>query len=342
MKKVMIYVIEMIVLVFAGLAQGGVSLVVNSSFENDGSISDVTQKAPYRWCDVSMSTSKFSGWVTNATDWVKHRNYYLVLESLPYATFAVNDMATVSQDVYLTDVNEIIFNVKLYTAGTYNDPWDPAQRSAVLLIDGDVVWESNSTGSDVRGEYYDQIYTVDAQQYKDSNSHTLSVGIRANAAGDAYIDYWAEWDLVRFDTHCGGFGYLPGDFDRNCYVDAFDLEALTEQWLDGDPNYRYDVCQDGWYIVDFFDYAVFADDWMLNSDSNNWWTAGCRQAELLSSDLNDDGIVNMLDYAILIGNWQQEGDCIRGDIDRSEVVDSVDLDIFIDEWLSRSWIYGVE
>jgi hypothetical protein len=337
MKKVIVFVMTMIVLVCADLAQGGVSLVVNSSFENDGSIGDITQKAPYRWCDVSVPIGKFSGWVSNATDWVKHRNYYLILKSRPYVTFAVNDKATVSQDVYLTDVNEIIFNVRLDT--TYNDPWDPAQRSAVLLIDGDVVWESNSVGSDVRGSYYDQIYTVDAQ-YKDANSHTLSVGIKANAAGYTYIEYRAKWDLVRFDTHCGGFGYLPGDFDRNCYVDVFDLEALTGQWLDEDPNYKYDVCQDGWYTVDFFDYAVFADDWMLNSDSDNWWMASCKQAELLSSDLNDDGIVNMLDYAILTGNWQQVGDCIRGDIDRSKIVDSADLDIFIDEWLSRSWIYS--
>jgi hypothetical protein len=216
------------------------------------------------------------------------------------------------------------------------DAWNPSERSAVLLIDNnDVVWESNSVGSDVRGEYYDQVYTV-AEEYKDGDSHKLSLGIRVNAAGFTYISYLAQWDVVRFDIHCGGFGYLPEDFDRDCYIDGVDLGMLIEHWLVEGPDEKYDLFEDG--IINFDDYAYFTNYWMANSDSSNWRDDNCYQAELPANDLNGDGIVNFVDYKLLTDVWMMEEEVPEGMCYR---VDDLDLDLFVDEWLVTGWIYGL-
>ncbi|UCC22501.1 MAG: hypothetical protein JSW23_00040, partial [Planctomycetota bacterium] len=272
-------------------------------------------------------------------DWLTHGDHYLILISYSYATFNINDMATVSQEVYLTDVSEIVFNVKLDT--TYDDPWDPSKRSAVVSIDDEVVWESNSVGSDVRGEYYDQVYTVHTQ-YQDADPHKLSLGIRVNEGGYTYIKYLTKWDLVRFDTHCGGFGYLAEDFDGDCYIDGVDLAMLAEQWVVEEPDEKYDLFEDG--IINFDDYALFTDYWMANSNSVNWRDDNCYQSELPVTDLDDDGIVNCVDYAVLMDDWMEEvpeGTCLRGDINGSGEVDYTDLCMLLDGWLEKSWLYGL-
>jgi len=340
MKKTIFIAAIVSVLLWAHCAQAGVSLVKNGSFENDGVLFDFTETAPQYWCDVSLPTGKFWGYVSDDKDWATQGGYYLALCSYTWVTFYANDMATLSQQVYLTDVNEIIFDVKLDT--TYGDPWDPSKRSAVLLIDEDVVWESNSVGSDVRGEYFDQIYTVDPK-YKDTNLHKLSLGIRANVEEYLpYIDYRAKWDFVKFDTHCGGFGYLPQDLNHDCYVNMFDLAMLVEQWLAEEPDYKYDLFQDDGAIVNFRDYSILADRWPDYRDWKNFQDPSFLILELLASDLNDDGIVNLRDFAILARDWMAEGNCIRGDINRSKVVDYDDLSKLVEQWLLRSWVYGLD
>lgn len=344
MKKVMVVLMMTAVVLFVSGARAGVSVVMNSSFEHDGYINDINEEPPYRWSDVSAADAKFKGLVADATDWTIHGDHYLVLYSYSYAILNAGDEATVSQQVYLTDVNEIVFNVRLETSVGYDDPWHTSKRTAFLKIDQDVVWDSNGlegAPDDVRGEYLDQVYIVE-EEYKDANSHTLSVGLRVNQ--DDWLNpvsYYTKWDLVRFDTHCGGFGYLSQDFARDCYIDGLDLAVLARQWLE-DVNEVYDLFKDG--IFNFNDYDLFAEYWMANSDSNNWRDDNCYQAPLPDGDLNDDGIVNFVDFAILTDDWQEDveiKDCIRGDINRSERVDYDDILILLDEWLAKSWLYGL-
>ncbi len=328
----------MVMLLLANGTQARVSMVVNGSFESDGrSIDYITPgDAPYRWCDVNLPANKFGASLWS--DWSTHGSYYLTIYSTDWMSFDVNDMATVSQQVYFEDVNQIIFDLKLDT--TWGYPWDPAIRSAVLLIDTDVVWESNSVGSDVRGEYLDQIYTVDAN-YKDANSHKLSLGIRANSGGFPDDEYHTQWDFVKFDTHCGGFGYLPADISRDCYVDMLDLEILAEQWLVENPNYEYDLVEDG--IVNFLDFAVFADSLGLNSNWENLGNDDFLEPELefIDSDINDDGIVDYGDIFVLAENWLSQGNCIRADLSNDGIVNFRDFAILTNEWLLKSWLYGI-
>ena len=337
MKKTIFAVALVIMLLAANWTSAGVSMVMNGTFEDDGRISNIAEQAPHHWCNVSLPSGKFYGWVSDDKDWAIHGDYYLTVGSYYYVRFYPGDVGTVSQDVYLTDVNEIIFDLKLDT--TRDHPWDPNRRTAVLLIDGDVVWESNSIGPDVRGEYFEQTCIVDGK-YKDGNAHTLSLGLRANVEESfSKVDYRTKWDFVKFDAHCGGFGYLPEDFSHDCYVDALDLAMLAEHWLTKEPDSEYDLFQNG--VVDFLDFTMFAGIWLHHRDWRNWQDDTFLKLALLAEDLNDDGIVNLRDFTILAGEWLSNGDCIRADIDRSGTVDYGDVSELANEWLNRSWLYGL-
>jgi hypothetical protein len=402
MKKATVIAAITVMLLLALWAQGGVSMVRNGSFENDGVINFITaEDPPQYWCDVNIPSGKFGGYVD--TVWSTHGNYSLTLYSEALGTFDANDMATASQQVYLADVNQIIFDIKLSTDWSAI-PWD-STRSAILLIDGNIVWDSNtSLGPNADGEYLNQ--TVDVNQiYKDANSHVLSLGIRTNIAEEKpYIYYLAQWDFVKFDTHCGGFGYLPEDLNRDCYVDFLDFAMLAGQWLAEEPAYNCDLLADDesivnlrdfailasywqdsacgplngcrgsdfdgsrtvdfadlmifaeyWLepvvalsdlntdrVVDFKDVAIFAGGWLDNTDWENWQDDNCYEMELPAGDVDDSGEVYYGDILMLADNWLSEGKCIRADINKDDVVNFLDFAIIADEWLLRSWLYGLE
>ena len=322
-----------------------VSIVMNGSFEADDQTRDIIEDFPPRyWCDVNLPEGNFGGSVWE--DWSSHGRYYLNIYSDEFGiSFKVGDIASVSQQVYLEDVNEIIFD--LYLDTEWNEDWDPQLRSAVLLIDNEVVWESNNVGTDVRGEYLDQLYTVE-HKYKDANMHKLSLGIRVDV-NELFplTTYYAMWDFVKFNTHCGGFGYLQGDMSgpsdkRDCYVDNLDLAKVAQLWLQVEPNELYDLYPDDNSIINFPDYSVFAQYWMLDSDWWNWPSDNCYQVPALVEDLNNDGIVNLRDFAELAGGWRKTNvKCDRADIVRDETVDETDLSVMFDKWLQKSWMYGL-
>jgi hypothetical protein len=394
MKKTTVIVAVMIMVLAGNITQAGVSLIMNGSFESDGIINDITAQAPRRWCDVNLPAGQFGGKVE--TIWKTYGDYSLSLYSV-YGMFNAGDMATISQEVYLTDVSQIIFDLRLGTYAGY--PWDPVKRSALLLIDGDVVWDSSDWTPDASGEYRNQMADVN-EIYKDAYLHTISLAVRANVTGMEYaFNYLAQWDFVKFDAYCGGFGYLPQDLNRDCYVDELDLKVLTEQWLAEELNQEYDLFRDDEDIINFPDFAAFAsywrkiwggggdfnrsykvdvadlkmfaehwlspvtwllsdiaeDDvvnfkdyaglagrWRDNTDWRNWQDENCFEMELLAADLDYNGIVNLSDLAILIGDLGSEGPCIRSDIDGSGIVDYGDFSRLIDEWLLKSWLYGLE
>lgn len=340
MKKTVLTTTIIAMLLLSHLAQAGVSIVINGSFEyDDRSIDYITeQDAPYRWCDVNLPEFKFVGALWSGGS-ATHGNYYVDIYSNDWGTFDVNDMGTISQQVYLQDVNEIIFDLTLDTWP--DDPWDPNQRSPVLLIDDDeveVVWDPNMVGSDLRGSY--EGHYIVAEKYKDVNSHKLSLGLKVNLAGELDTEYHTEWDFIKFDTYCGGLGYLSQDFNFDCYVDMNDLRLLVGVWLVEEPSQMYDLFEDG--IVDFRDFAIFTEYWMANTYWENWGDKNCYEMELLASDLNYDGIVNLVDFVVLAKSWMKQGNCISCDIDNSGAVDYKDLSIISDEWLLTNWLYGLK
>ena len=332
MKKATVIVSIMIVLLLAHRARAGVSIVMNGSFENDGQIPDITAEAPRYWCDVNVASDKFAGKVN--TDWSSYGDYSLILYSKAFGKCNDGDMAMVSQQVYLTeDANQIIFDLKLSSS---SGNWDPDKRSVVVLIDGNDVWDSNTLGS---GEYLRVSVDVN-EEYKDANLHTLSLAIRSNVTETSYPyrEYRARWDFVKFDAYCGGFGYLPEDIDRDCYVGFRDFAMLAGHWLEENPAYKYDLVEDG--VVNEYDLMFFAEGWL---DCSYWDDTDCLEVELPAGDIDDSGEVDYGDVLILANSWLAAADCnTRADINDDGVVDSRDFAVMAGQWRLKSWLYGLE
>ncbi|MHC4068280.1 MAG: dockerin type I domain-containing protein [Planctomycetota bacterium] len=340
-KVIVIAVLTMGLFKFVNSVYGDVSLIRNGSFESDGVINNIAVQAPDSWCDVNVPAEKFAGWVD--TDWSTHgyaENYHsLTLSTVSFAEVETGDMMTVSQQVYLEDVNQIIFDLEL--TGTHSSfPWDPDKLSGLLLIDGAVVWDSNDLGPTAEGEYFD--IAVDVNEiYRDSNSHTLSLAMRANSSEMHLTPYLVRWDFLKFDTHCGGFGYLPEDFNYDCFIDFRDFAMLGDVWMSDNPQWKYDLHEDG--VIDNSDLMVFTAGWLdcsywENRDANN-----CYFVELPAVDVDDSGQVDYGDVLILQEYWLAEGDCsMRIDINKDEVIDFKDFAYIADEWGTRSWLYGLD
>jgi hypothetical protein len=88
-------------------------------------------------------------------------------------------------------------------------------------------------------------------------------------------------------------------------------------------------------------------DWEGTPDNNvadigfhyfNWYYVNAGDSNGLSADLNQDGIVNFKDFAILADYWQQSTTA-EADLDGSGFVDYLDLVLFAKEWLTETGVY---
>lgn len=232
----------------------------NGSFEADGFIGDLNAKDPNGW-DASVPAGKFMGYTTNT--WPTDGDYNLKLTASWFVVFVAGEEATVSQEVLLDPVDQILFDLKLATQ--QSTPWDPNVCTAVVLIDGDVVWESDFGRADIRGEYPDQVFAID-NKYRDGQLHRLSLGLRMNTGGMFFEQYISHWDAVECTLRSDDGGPLFGDFNADGFVTADDLMLMSAMWLfdvPADSEYNLsgvdDVDSDG--IVNFYDFAVFGDNW---------------------------------------------------------------------------------
>ena len=248
------------------IAQEKVCEIINGSFEEDGSIVDITMREPNGW-DVNVPSGKFTG-KTEAL-WSTDGSFSLFLSSQWFKAFAAGDIAMVSQDVFLDDVNEITFDLKLDTYTGFG--WDPNNATAVVMIDGQIVWEPNSASSDIRGVYTGQRYIIE-EKYRDGNPHKLSFGLRINIDTTAgfFEFYRVWWDSIECVVYCDGGGLLAGDFNRDCFVDMNDLEQAADLWLhEVDSDDKHNLFRDddlaGYGTINFFDLAILADNWLLRS-----------------------------------------------------------------------------
>jgi len=286
--------------------------IVNSGFEFDKYIGDINMQNPYGW-DVNMPTDKFSGYVDD--DWVTDANYNLTLYT-KWVTLDANDTATVSQEVDLTDANEIIFDLRL---DTDLFEWDQSKVRAIVLIDDEVVWDSNGLGS---GEYYDQSFTVE-DKYRDGELHTVSFGMRVKVSEKLWRTYYTHWDDIECTLCCGGFGFLPGDFSQNCCVDFIDFAMLANYWLEENPPWPYDLVEDG--IIDFNDLEVFVEDWLECSNQENSGSGTMMSQENTSQSMSESLTVTEEYYqAVLEGQKQTQ-------------VSNIEVEEIL-KWLSEIWL----
>jgi hypothetical protein len=298
------------VLMLCSRTEGFINVIKNGSFEKDGYV--YPPECPSDWNDVNLPTNKFNDWVS--TEWKSDGYFSLTLLSLGgNKVFNVNEIGMISQHVPLTrEVNEITFDIRLYTL---SGGWDPNMRRAVVCIDGEVIWESNDVGPDVRGEYYDQNFVV-PEKYKDGQPHRLSLGVRIDSNAPTNVEYKTDWDDVNSTTYCGGFGLLEADLNRDCYVDFFDLAMLADVWLaEVQPNDERnlfggdDLGPDG--FINFYDFAVYAgtytgnmnglagltDIWLEKVEPDNEYNL------YTGDDLGPHGVINFFDFTVFAEEW---------------------------------------
>lgn len=370
MKKRTVIVAVMIMFLAGNSAQAGVSLIMNGSFEDDGYIADITTHDPNGWFDVNVPAGKFAGWVSS--DWVTSGSYNLTLSSFWYTGFEANDIAMVSQEVFLTDVNEIIFDLNLQG---YPKIWDPGKRTALVMIDGVEVWNSDDYPYPTNGEYINQVIPVDVL---DKNLHKLSLCIRADVNEiSTDTQYYALWDSIELNCHCGGFGFLLEDFSRNCYVDMSDVYMLANVWLneieEDDPDGRYNLYRNDEMrprgYINFFDFAVFSN----SSDGNmpdlkalvgHWLDEVAPDSDYNyyhADDVPPRGIINFSDFAILSNSWEGDMHDLKtlfdvwlnrvyiddaynlyhgDDVHPRRIINFLDFAIFADSWLRSSYDLG--
>ena len=240
--------------------------IINGSFEADGRIDNIAQQDPNGWVAEIPSDGKFTA--KTDSSWSTEGNWSLNISSQWFITFTAGDMAKVSQQISLTDIDEIKFDVKL---DTYLGDWDPNIATVFVMMDDDIVWEPNSTDSDLRGVYLDQSYAVE-DKYRDGNLHTLSFGLIINVdAPNGFFEFYRSWwDNITCGLFCNGGGILPGDFNRDCYVNISDMKLMAGLWLAelpaSDPfNLASGDDIDAIGFVNFLDFSVFADNWLFSS-----------------------------------------------------------------------------
>jgi hypothetical protein len=258
--------VTMLLLLTAGLARAGDCEIVNGSFEVDGLIADVAAQGPNGW-EPNVPSGKFTGSID--ASWSTEGNFNLLLSSIWFKAFDANDTAMVSQDVFLDDVNEITFDLKL---DTYTGlAWNPNIATAVVMIDDDIVWEPNSASQDIRGEYIGQSYDVE-DKFRDGNPHKLSVSLRINIDTQSgfFEFYRARWDSIDCVIFCDGGGLLAGDFNRDCLVDVSDLQQVADVWLlQVESADKYNLYRDddieGVGTINFYDLTILSDNWLLDS-----------------------------------------------------------------------------
>ncbi len=311
-----ILVCGVVALLLAGSARADDCEIINGSFELDGYVEDVTAQEPNGWT-ADIPAGKFKGYIY--TDWATEGFFNLTLHS-EWKTFEGGETATVSQPVSLVNVERIVFDLKLDKQRYPYIPaeWDPNEATAVVMIDGEVVWDSDGFGPDVRGEHTDVVYLVE-EKYRSEGPHLLSLGLRINEAGSFYgRRYVTFWDMVECDFFCGGAGPMEGDIDGDCCVDINDLKLLAGLWLSEavDPNdkanlFRGDDDLSSFAMIDFRDFANYAAVWAgdmagLAEFAASWLTVVDPDYEynlFHGDDVRPKGRINFFDFAILGDKW---------------------------------------
>jgi len=314
MKNVTVIGVIMIALLVGNPARAANCEFANGSFEGNGWIPDVKSKAPDGWT-VDVPSGKFAGYVY--TNWASDGSYSLTIYSQSgwQAVFSAGDMATVSQDVDLMDVFRIVFDVNLATQSAYAE-WDPNICTAVLLIDGDVVWDSNSAGIVAKGEYPGEVFIE--KKYRTEGLHRVSLGIRINVDERLWQSYYTRWDAVDCNN-CPGLGFIKGDISGDCYVDANDLKLLAGLWLsDGvDPNDTANLSHVGddltiYATIDFRDFANYAAAWpgdMIGMEAiAAHWLKGDVDPDyeynlFHGDDVRPRAAINFFDLAVFAETW---------------------------------------
>lgn len=337
MKRITAFAAMLFVCLLVNRLGATVSIVKNGSFEyDDNLILTLDSQTPKYWCDANIPTDDFTAYVND--NWSSHgpqgeAGHSLTFASIYDVTFEAGQTAYISQQVYPADVSILAFDVHLTSEYGSSWDWDPCAFSAVVMIDDEPIWDSNQLDFIGNGTYHVEINDINIA---DEGLHLLTLAMKANATTSEpyWIQYILRWDFVKFDTYCGGLGYLPHDFDRDCYVDIYDMQILAAEWLSSQSP-QFDLFADYEDDIDFRDFAVFAAHWSDINCQGPDYCGGC--------DFDQSGAVDTNDLLAFAENWLNWS-VLYSDLDGDGSVRFDDFATFAQSWmLSSAWQeYGTD
>ncbi len=311
MKKKCICFAAAAILLIISCGAFGMDYIMNGSFENSFNSWDINVPGDF------VADRQTGSGTTNGT-------YNLRIYSPRFGVFNPGDTAMATQSVVIKHSEHIIFDVKLSAKkGTTPVPWGGSVATAMVLIDGLPVWQSEPNAD---GQMLN--VAADVNQYADGNSHNISLALQINFSGELNTSYLTQWDFVKFDRFCGGYGYLYEDINRDCYVNIGDIALMGQYWLKEAQTLPFaieciDSGNDG--IIGGQELESIAYAWL---DCTSWADGNCLPLDYPpdANDINGDGVVNFYEYAVVAGGI-------------TDINDANDMREFQPSWLNRTWIF---
>lgn len=149
-------------------------------------------------------------------------------------------------------------------------------------------------------------------------------------------------DIFTPPAHCGdpNHPYPPGDINRDCSVNQADAAILAEFWLASgcDPNYAcHQADLNGDENVNLLDLVLLQQNWQQSS-----WPPQCGDPGYpwLPGDLNRDCRIEQTDVLSMLDEWLSNDcdllnwNCAGCDLNKDGTVNLVDFAILTQEWLT--------
>jgi hypothetical protein len=153
----------------------------------------------------------------------------------------------------------------------------------------------------------------------------ITVSPRQGSSGD-YLTVTGS----RFGTFDGTPNYnAEADFNDDGIVNMIDYSVLSGQWGKTGPDLSADLNRD--QVVDNQDLSIFNAAWLGQRGTSYNGTLNYNP----EADFNHDGIVNMVDYSVLSGQWGKTGPGLTADLNHDQIVNNQDLVIFNASWLGK-------
>ena len=150
-----------------------------------------------------------------------------------------------------------------------------------------------------------------------------------NAKGNLDLDGCSNMDEYELGLNPLSMD-LKGDLNCDCIVDLLDLMLYAAEWPS--PVLITNISPDAPdRVVNLLDYAMFANAWLSNSESDNW------NSKCDFGPNGGDGKVDFYDWYVFAGQWlgYYQSDIYPNEGDGK--VDLHDFAVFADNWLEELW-----
>ncbi|MFC1738752.1 CotH kinase family protein [Planctomycetota bacterium] len=211
----------------------------------------------------------------------------------------------------------------------FDDPTPPP--GIILLQDGfeGAVWDANWTGTWVEDTSTYCRGASSAHADKTNSGDFACTVLDTSDATTVHVDFWLQKNNI--SSYTAKFYYYNG----TTYDEVNDIDALgaDDEWL----HYTDTITDSNYFIPDFriqFSATlggggagrdVWVDDVVITKE---------LPSPCVAANLDEIGLVDFKDYAMLGNDWMLTGPDLPGDIDANDIVNIDDLDWMLGYWLN--------